>query len=372
MQKPLKRHFWIKQPLSFPKRIKDSLTAPLFSHMSNPIIKYFNSLRPSLRICLIYIVLASFWIALSDRVLLLLISDNSEVLQLTYMQTAKGIFYVLGSGFFIFLLIEFYLRSINITLKEKEQLNEALELKSKELEKVNRDLRQFAYITSNSLQEPLRMVIAFLGLFQKKYGAQQEEKAIEYISHAQSGAADMKSLINKIFEYYDLDDKKFETEPEVSLNKIIDSVFDKYQHQAAESDAQLSRDNLPLVIGNRELLFRLFDSLIDNSLRFRNKDRKTVISIKNYTAQTTKSESDKNGNVAVLVEDNGIGINESYRELVFELFQKLHNDDSAHGYGIGLAMARKIVAKLDGEIMLLPPSDNKVGARICIQLASQA
>jgi signal transduction histidine kinase len=214
--------------------------------------------------------------------------------------------------------------------------------KAAELERSNRDLEQFAYVASHDLQEPLRKVASFCQMLENRYAEQLDERAKQYIAYAVDGAKRMQGLINDLLAFSRVGQPGTSFGP-VDLNEAAGRAVSELEAAVEDSDAMITVDRLPTVPGERGLLIQLFANLIGNSIKFRRVDVPPVIRI---TAEQ------KNGEWEFACKDNGIGIEPSYRERVFVIFQRLHPRDAYPGTGIGLALCRKIVDFHGGKIWI--------------------
>jgi light-regulated signal transduction histidine kinase (bacteriophytochrome) len=214
--------------------------------------------------------------------------------------------------------------------------------KASELERSNRELEQFAYVASHDLQEPLRKVASFCQMLENRYSEQLDERAKQYIAYAVDGAKRMQGLINDLLAFSRVG-QPGTSFGQVDLNEAAGRAVSELEAAVEDSDATITVDRLPVVPGERGLLIQLFANLIGNSIKFRRVDVPPVIRI---TAEQ------KNGEWEFACKDNGIGIEPSYRERVFVIFQRLHPRDAYPGTGIGLALCRKIVDFHGGKIWI--------------------
>ena len=226
--------------------------------------------------------------------------------------------------------------------------------KASELERSNRELEQFAYVASHDLQEPLRKVASFCQMLENRYSDQLDERAKQYISYAVDGAKRMQGLINDLLAFSRVG-QPGTSFGQVDLNEAAGRAVSELEAAVEDSDATITVDRLPVVPGERGLLIQLFANLIGNSIKFRRVDKAPVIRI---TAEQ------KNGEWEFACKDNGIGIEPSYRERVFVIFQRLHPRDAYPGTGIGLALCRKIVDFHGGKIWIEDQETDQPGTVI--------
>jgi PAS domain S-box-containing protein len=219
---------------------------------------------------------------------------------------------------------------INIT--KRKEAEEALK-------QSNAELQQFAYVASHDLQEPLRMVISYLSLINKKYGEELNPKAKEYMSYAVEGGERMRQLVNDLLQYSRIETMGRDFTP-VDMNKVAENVKNDLHMAINESGATLIIEPLPLVIADKTQMTQLLTNLVSNAVKFHNHEVPRI----EISVRSRRSE------FIFAVKDNGIGIDPKYQDRLFKMFQRLHTQDEYPGTGIGLAIAKKIVEHHGGRI----------------------
>jgi PAS domain S-box-containing protein len=227
-------------------------------------------------------------------------------------------------------------RSHELTLR---RLNESLEKRASELAASNAELERFAYIASHDLQEPLRMVSSFMQMLKKRYGGQLDERADQYIHYAVDGADRMKALISDLLEYSRVGSAK-ENFAVVDMAAVLQEVKDIFRDRIQATHAVLEAGVLPEIRGDRGQLAQLLQNLVGNALKYHREERPVV------RVQATEEPF----YWKFSVEDNGIGIDPSFFDKIFIVFQRLHNKNDYSGTGIGLAICKKIVERHGGRI----------------------
>ena len=237
-------------------------------------------------------------------------------------------------------------------LKNKVQLTDELKISNKELmetqdelmdtikqlEISNKELKNFAYVTSHDLREPLRMITSFLQLLERRYYDQLDQDANDFIGYAVDGAKRLDLMINDILIYSKV--SKGRKLSEVDINNVIKKVYINLISSIEETDTEITYDSLPTLITDESLMIQLFQNLIANSIKYRGKEKPKIhISAK------------KEGNKHIFsVKDNGIGIDQKYVKKIYTIFKRLHTSEEYDGTGIGLAIVQKIVQQFGGEI----------------------
>lgn len=226
-----------------------------------------------------------------------------------------------------------------IRLKE---LNYSLEARSKELERSNKELEQFAFVASHDLQEPLRMVTGFLTQIQNKYKDQLDEKGEKYINFSIEGANKMKAIINDLMLYSRAG--KFDKDLEVvELDKVMGDIQSLLRRKLNDLNATLDIEKMPVIKGYYGPIRQVFQNLISNSLKYSRNEVPPQIKV-GYLEKKDEWE--------FFVQDNGIGIEEEYYDKIFVIFKRLHRYNEVAGTGMGLTVCKKIIENLGGKIWL--------------------
>lgn len=233
---------------------------------------------------------------------------------------------------------------IRLSHQEVENAHGLLSEKTRELERSNRDLEQFAYVASHDLQEPLRKVASFTQLLQKRYGGSLDERADQYIEFAVDGAKRMQRLIQDLLSFSRVGRTGVPRE-DVDLEGVLAAALAELSERTEETGAEIVHDPLPTVNGERALLQQLFVNLVGNSLKFRHPDRMPAVRIEVRSMRA---------HWEISVVDNGIGIDAQYAERVFVIFQRLHSREQYAGTGIGLSLVKRIVEYHKGSIWIEP------------------
>ncbi|MFI6296222.1 ATP-binding protein [Nonomuraea sp. NPDC050790] len=211
-----------------------------------------------------------------------------------------------------------------------------------ELRRSNGELEQFAYVASHDLQEPLRKVASFTQMLEQRYGPQLDDRAKQYIGYAVDGAKRMQVLINDLLDFSRVG--RVHGERVVTdTGEALQSALDNLSAAIEDTGTVVTSDRLPKVVGNRSQLVRLFQNLVENSIRFRSELPPRI----HIGAQRAD-----NGMWELSCSDNGIGVEAKYAERIFLIFQRLHPRDVYPGTGIGLALCRKIVEYHGGMLWL--------------------
>lgn len=222
---------------------------------------------------------------------------------------------------------------------ESDKARENADRANKELERKNKELEQFAYVASHDLQEPLRTSSSYVKLLQRQYQGKLDDKANKYFNYIVDSSDRMKILIKDLLDFSRIGIKgEFE---KVDCNKILKDVLADLEVAISDCSAEIRSENLPVVNGYPTELKQLFQNLIINAIKFRNKNVCPKISI-------SALKIDNYWQFAI--SDNGIGIDKQHYDKIFIIFQRLHNRTEYKGSGIGLSHCKKIVELHHGKI----------------------
>ena len=136
-----------------------------------------------------------------------------------------------------------------------------------ELEQSNKELEQFAYITSHDLREPLRMITSFLQLLERRYKDQLDEDANEFIGFAVDGAKRLDTMTNDLLQYSKITSKKREIIP-VNFEHVLEHALTNLKVQIEENNAIITHDPLPTIKGDEQLKIQLFQNIIGNAIKY--------------------------------------------------------------------------------------------------------
>jgi light-regulated signal transduction histidine kinase (bacteriophytochrome) len=208
------------------------------------------------------------------------------------------------------------------------------------LDASNQELEQFAYVTSHDLQEPLRMIRGYAQLMERRYHGKLDSDADEFLAFLVDGAKRMQEMISDLLEYSRVERLGGSFE-EFALDGLMEDVLGNLKAALTEAEAEVEVGPLPTIRADRGQILRLFQNLIGNAVKYRSPERTPRVAV--------TAEPDGQG-WHVCVRDNGIGIESTYFERIFQVFQRLHTRTQYDGTGIGLAVCKKIVERHGGRI----------------------
>ena len=208
-----------------------------------------------------------------------------------------------------------------------------------ELRRSNDELESFASVVSHDLQEPLRVVAGYLQIVESRNADRLDDSSREYITRAVEGATRMQDLIKDLLELARAGSRAV-TPQRFDLAELVETVCSELGPAIEESGARIELGSLPHVTADRSQVQQLLQNLLANAIKFRKGPGPSI---------SVRSEEVPREWI-LIVEDDGIGIDEKHAERIFEVFSRLHSRKEFPGTGIGLAICRRIAERHGGRI----------------------
>ncbi len=208
-----------------------------------------------------------------------------------------------------------------------------------ELENVNKELRDFAYVVSHDLKAPLRAIGSLAAWIAKDYDDKFDDDGREHMRLLMGRVDRMQGLIEGILEYSKIGKVK-ENKQDVDLNETLATVLDMVvPPENFKLDIQRP---LPTVQYDKTRIQQIFQNLISNAIKYNDKAQGEI--------KISQNGDDKFWHF--MIADNGPGIDPKYHDKVFQIFQTLNARDSYESTGIGLSIVKKTIQTYGGEIWI--------------------
>ena len=246
-------------------------------------------------------------------------------------------------------------KQVNQRTKELSIAKDNLILKNEELERMNKELESFAYVSSHDLQEPLRKIQTFSNRILEKENDNLSDSGKEYLKRMRLAGERMQQLIQDLLAYSrtKTGDRKFES---TDLEKVLIDIKDDLKDEIRQKNVIIETDETRFISAKiipfqfRQLIY----NLISNSIKFSKTDIQPIIKliceIAEGSKMTNKYLVPHQKYYHIKISDNGIGFKPDYKEKIFEIFQRLHGREEYTGTGIGLAIVKKIIDNHNGFI----------------------
>ncbi len=239
----------------------------------------------------------------------------------------------------------------DITQRKESEI--ALKKHFQELNRSNRQLEEFAYVTSHDLQEPLRKISTFSDRLAEKVSGTLDQDGTFYLERIKAAANNMRLLIKNLLDFSRITEGSLAF-LQTNLSFVLKEVTADLELKIGETKATIESGPLPVITADPLQMRQLFLNLIGNALKFRRENVAPEIRVscgkltdeeKTFAGLTPSRQYYK-----IQFSDNGIGFEQEYASRIFQMFQRLHGKTEYPGSGIGLAICKKIVDYHQGVI----------------------
>lgn len=240
-------------------------------------------------------------------------------------------------------------RSHEELIHRQTELNRStseLQTLAHELEQSNRDLRDFAYVASHDLQEPLRKIQMFADRLQSKYGATVSDEQNAYLERILVSAQRMQQLINGLLTLSQITTRG-STFVAVNLETVAHQVLADLETRLVQTGGHVEVSALPTLQADPLQMRQLFQNLFDNALKFHHPHIPPLVRVSADALSETPAD---HSFCRITIRDNGIGFDEKYLERVFKPFERLHSIAEYDGTGMGLAICSRIIERHGGSL----------------------
>jgi PAS domain S-box-containing protein len=238
----------------------------------------------------------------------------------------------------------------------RQELERLVNERTASLQEAVSQMEEFSYSVSHDLRAPLRAMQGYATALLEDYGSKLDGQGREYLEHIASASHRMDRLTRDVLVYSKIPRTSFKPQP-VAMEKLVSDIVEQnVPGETKHASITIESPLLPM-LGNESFLAQSVSNLIDNAVKFASKERPLQVRI--------RSEK-QGGQVRLWVEDNGIGILPEHQARVWGMFERIYPQHLYEGTGIGLAIVRKTIERMDGTVGLV--SDGATGSKFWIQL----
>ena len=224
--------------------------------------------------------------------------------------------------------------------KLNDELEERVIQRTAELEQANKELEAFTYSVSHDLRAPLRHITGFTRILVEEFGASLPEGAQHHLQRIENGARRMGVLVDDLLNLTRVGRQSLSVQV-TGLSSIVKDVVSLLEPETEGRKVEWKTSELPFVECDPNLVRLVFQNLISNALKYSRPRSPAVIEI---------GQTEMEGQVVILVKDNGVGFSMKYADKLFGVFQRLHRPEDFEGTGVGLATVQRIIQKHGGRV----------------------
>ena len=224
--------------------------------------------------------------------------------------------------------------------KLNEELENRVAERTRDLESANRELDSFSYSVSHDLRAPLRAIDGFSMILLHEHAAILPDEVTVYLEKIRENTQRMGALIDDLLNFSRMSRlplNRFLVDP----SSIAREAYDEFRFETMGRGIDLAIQEMPACSADPALLKQVFTNLLSNALKFTRARDIARIEVGSFTNEKK---------TVYYVKDNGIGFDMKYAPKLFGVFQRLHNDPSIEGTGVGLAIVERIIHRHGGEI----------------------
>ncbi len=241
-------------------------------------------------------------------------------------------------------LIYIFARDITAQKNAAEEirlLNTELNSRVNELVEINKELESFTYSISHDLRAPLRSMQSFAGVLLEEYAPKLGGDGKKFAERIVQSSSYMDTLLHDLLDYSRLSRVQIDSGT-VKLESVIDEILMQIRRDVDDRKAAIHIERPLLnVCAHLPTVRQVLLNLISNSLKFVEDGKNPQVHISTQAIEN---------NIRIRVRDNGIGIAPEHQEKIFGLFERLHTREVYPGTGVGLALVRKGVERMGGQV----------------------
>ena len=205
----------------------------------------------------------------------------------------------------------------------------------------NEELSHYAHVVSHDLKTPLRTVSTCINWLLEDNKDKLDTESLSHIESVEEAIKDMDKLITSTLQYSEIRTSKKIADKQIKLQPILESIIN-FLIKNKKNDFNFNiLKPLPSINLNEVKARQVFQNLIENAYKYRDKNKKSFINI---------DWEENDDYYQFMIQDNGIGIEKKYHEIIFDAFKKINN--RADSSGIGLFIIKKIITSYGGEIWI--------------------
>lgn len=236
------------------------------------------------------------------------------------------------------------------------ELERLVRERTRSLERAIEQMEEFSYSVSHDLRSPVRAMRGYAEAILEECGERLGPEGLEYLRRIQRSGARMDQLIQDLLTYTRISSRRIELAP-TPVDRLVREILQQYPEMGPDRADISVEGTLPRVVAHEPSLTQVVSNLLSNAVKFVPPGVRPQVKI---------SAERRDQVVRIWFADNGLGIKPEHHSRVFGMFERVHLDRRYEGTGIGLAIVRKGVERMNGRVGV--ESDGQSGSRFWIEL----
>jgi PAS domain S-box-containing protein len=228
----------------------------------------------------------------------------------------------------------------NFDISDRKQAEVTLHQTAAQLEASNRELEAFAYSVSHDLRSPLRAIDGFSNALIEDYGDRFDDDARDYFDRIRRNIQRMGTLIDDLLRLSRVSRSEMQYS-EVNLSDLVQEQIDELQSINPERQVKLAIAPNIIVSADRTLMQVVISNLVQNAWKFTSHHDSALIGF---------GVLQQEERLTYFMRDDGAGFNMTFANMLFGVFQRLHNTNEFPGTGIGLATVQRAIHRHGGKV----------------------
>jgi PAS domain S-box-containing protein len=226
-------------------------------------------------------------------------------------------------------------------MKFNAELEKRVNERTEQLNIANRELGAFSYSISHDLQGPLRRIVGYSRMLAEDYDQKLDETGKHYIDNIVTVCKQMDQLINDLLRLSRVTHVEMQIS-EINLSDMAQEIIHNFRQAEPERNVEFKAAASISVRADYNLMRIALENLLGNAWKYTSKKPDAVIELGTMQLDNMKT--------AYYVRDNGIGFDMADHDKMFNAFQRLDTAQDFEGTGIGLALVKRIINRLGGDI----------------------
>ena len=230
---------------------------------------------------------------------------------------------------------------------QKASLEQEVADRTLTLSRLNQELETFSYSISHDLRGPLRLIGGFCQAFEEDCSNSLDEQGKEYLARIKTNVNKMESLINDML----LLARVNRSEPKhehCSINEIVGGLLHELKSHYPGHDVKFRIEHEMTLYADKQLLSILLMNALDNAWKYTSKSENPEVSV---------GMVEQKHETVYYVQDNGVGFDQQFADMVFTPFKRMHPDSKYPGTGLGLPIIRQVIQRHGGTVWLTTAPD---------------